>query len=103
MKHIKTIFSVLDDIVPTLQVPLIQLVQARTHDPFKVLISTLLTARTKDDLTAKLLPKIFKYAGTPKQLKNISQEKLEQLLYPIGFYKTKAKQNSCFLVRNCHF
>lgn len=91
MRNVNAIFKILDNIVPTLQVPLIELVQSKTNDPFKVLVATILTARTKDELTAKLLPNIFKYAGTPTQLKKISQEKLEQLLYPIGFYKTKAK------------
>lgn len=91
MKSVDLIFKTLDKIVPTLQVPLIELVEARTKDPFKVLIATLLTARTKDELTVKLLPNIFKYAGTPNQLKTIDITKLEKLLYPIGFYKTKAK------------
>lgn len=91
MKYVDEIFNSLGEIVPTLQVPLIELVHARTNDVFKVLISTILTARTKDELTAKLLPKIFKRVGTISQLKKISQKDLEEVLYPIGFYKTKAK------------
>ena len=91
MKNIDVIFKSLDKIYPTLKVPVIELVEARTHDPFKILIATLLSARTKDELMVKRLPEIFKHAGTPSQLKKISQNKLEKLIYPIGFYKTKTK------------
>jgi endonuclease III len=91
MKQVDSIFKILDKVVPNLQVPLIDLVEAKTHDPFKVLVATLLSARTKDELTIKLLPKLFESAGTISKLKKISIKKLEKLLYPIGFYKTKAK------------
>lgn len=91
MINVDAIFKSLDKIYPTLKVPVIELVEARTHDPFKILVATLLSARTKDELMIKRLPEIFKHAGTMSKLKKIPQNKLEKLIYPIGFYKTKTK------------
>lgn len=60
--------------------------------PFKVLISTLLSLRTKDETTAKASYRLFNIADTPQEILNISTKKLEELIYPVGFYKTKARR-----------
>jgi endonuclease III len=61
------------------------------HDPFKVLVACIMSLRTKDDLTIPLAEKLFTYAATPEAIAAMSVEALEQAIYPVGFYKTKAK------------
>ncbi len=60
-------------------------------DPFKTLISTLLSSRTKDELTLEASKRLFTKASDPEQLKNLDTKEIEKLIYPVGFYKTKAK------------
>ena len=60
-------------------------------DPFKTLISCLLSLRTRDENTAKTSKALFKVASTPKQITNLSTKKLEKLIFSSGYYKNKAK------------
>lgn len=60
-------------------------------DPFRVLIATVLSQRTKDEVTAVASTRLFqKYPG-PKQLSKANTRTVAKLIYPVGFYKTKAK------------
>ncbi len=59
--------------------------------PYKTLISTLLSARTRDELTAKVAINLFKKAKNIKELSKLTQKQIEGLIYPVGFYKTKAR------------
>jgi len=61
------------------------------NDPYKTLISTLLSSRTKDEVTLKASNKLFKKALNINKLKNLKTEELKYLIYPVGFYHTKAK------------
>jgi endonuclease-3 len=67
------------------------------RNPFKVLISTVLSLRTKDAVTAEATRRLFAKAQTPKSIILLSERTIEQLIYPVGFYKTKAKaiRNIC--------
>jgi len=60
-------------------------------DPYKTLISTLMSARTKDDVTLEASKRLFKLAPNIKKLEVLDIKTLEKTIYPIGFYKTKAK------------
>jgi len=60
-------------------------------DPYKTLISTILSSRTKDEVTLEASKRLFKKAKGLKQLKELREEEIEKLIYPVGFYKTKAK------------
>jgi len=60
-------------------------------NPYKTLISTILSARTKDELTLKVSKKLFQKAPDLKTLKRLTQGEIQKLIYPVGFYKTKAK------------
>lgn len=60
-------------------------------DPYKTLISTLMSARTKDDTTLVAAKRLFKEAKDIKILSELDTNKIEKLIYPVGFYKTKAK------------
>jgi endonuclease III len=89
--NIDAIVEVLSRVVPEFQVPIIELVEAQTHDPFKILVATILSARTKDETTSAVCRKLFKVVDTVADLENIPEEELVPLLHPVGFYKTKAK------------
>ncbi len=60
-------------------------------DPYKTLISTILSARTRDETTLKVSQNLFKIAPNLKSLKKLTQKQIEDLVHPVGFYKTKAK------------
>ncbi|HEU5407061.1 MAG TPA: endonuclease III [Nitrospira sp.] len=61
------------------------------RDPFLILISTLLSLRTKDRTTREAGDRLFAIARTPAAMLKLPLKKLEQVIYPVGFYRTKAK------------
>lgn len=61
------------------------------NDPYKTLISTLLSSRTNDDTTLVSSNKLFKVAPNIKALDKLSVGEIQKIIYPVGFYKTKAK------------
>ncbi|MBR1870340.1 MAG: endonuclease III [Kiritimatiellae bacterium] len=71
--------------------PIIELIEAQTRDPFCVLVGTILSARTKDACTAGAVKRLFAVATTPCELEKIPVEELEKLIYPVGFYREKAR------------
>ncbi len=60
-------------------------------DPYKTLISTLLSARTKDEVTLEASKRLFTRAPNLKSLGQLGQSEIAKLIYPVGFYKTKAR------------
>lgn len=60
------------------------------QDPFKILISTILSARTRDANTREATEILFSRYSTPKEIADADTEELEQLIYKSGFYKVKA-------------
>lgn len=62
------------------------------RDPFRILIATVLSLRTKDQTTADASARLFAVADTPAALLTLSPRRLERLIYPVGFYRTKAAQ-----------
>jgi endonuclease-3 len=59
--------------------------------PFRILISVLLSARTQDPVTAKAANRLFAAATTPKSMARLPIKEVSSLIYPVGFYRTKAK------------
>jgi len=88
---IDSILQILSTFTKTLHTPIIDLVAIQTSDPFKILVGTLLSARTKDETTSKVLQKLFAHINTPRDLANLSVPQIQNLIYPIGFYHTKAR------------
>ncbi len=60
-------------------------------DPYKTLVSTIMSARTNDDTTLLAAKKLFSKAPDLTSLSRMNQSEIERLIYPVGFYKTKAK------------
>ena len=71
--------------------PIVTFVANTAGDPFKVLISTMLSLRTKDLVTAAATERLFAVAKTPHEMMQLPQARIEKLIYPVGFYKNKAK------------
>ncbi len=66
-------------------------VAEETSDPFKILVSTVLSARTKDETTAEASKRLYKLASTPQEMVKLTTNQIEKAIYPVGFYRTKAK------------
>jgi endonuclease III len=75
--------------------PIIELIEAQTHDPFCVLIGTILSARTKDQCTAGAVRRLFAAKKGDifclEDLERLEVEEIEKLIYPVGFYHDKAR------------
>lgn len=74
------------------------------RSPFRVLIATVLSLRTKDTLTAVVAPRLFALADTPEAMLALSEEQIAQAVYPVGFYRTKARsiREACALLIERH-
>ena len=88
---IHKIVKILAKETPEWDVPIVTLVAESTNDPFRVLISTVLSLRTKDETTAVASRKLFKLADNPSDMLKLSEKEIIKAIYPVGFYKTKAK------------
>jgi endonuclease-3 len=82
---------ILRQAVKNLPSPLIDAMAATPTTPYQILIATLLSLRTKDSLTAQVTPRLFALADTPAQMVRLTAEQIEQAIYPVGFYRTKAQ------------
>jgi endonuclease-3 len=60
------------------------------EDPFQVLIATLLSAQTKDAVTAAASDRLFRVARTPRAMAKLSAAEIQRLIYPVSFYRNKA-------------
>jgi endonuclease-3 len=60
--------------------------------PFRILIATILSARTKDENTTKAANQLFKVYGTPQKLANAKVKDIEKIIKPVGFYHVKSKR-----------
>jgi len=74
------------------QNPIVTEIADLSENPFKVLISCLLSLRTKDAVTAKASKRLFEVADTPEKIIKLNIKQIEKLIYPVGFYKTKARR-----------
>jgi endonuclease-3 len=63
----------------------------RRRDPFDVLISTILSLRTKDEVTRQAATRLLERARNPEKMLTLPESEIADLIYPVGFYKTKAR------------
>jgi endonuclease III len=67
-----------------------KIAQEQKEDPFQVLIATMLSAQTKDAVTAAASERLFSAARTPRTMRELPVRQIEKLIYPVSFYRTKA-------------
>lgn len=72
-------------------VPVVELIELQTNDPFKVLVTTMLSARTKDKTTHDAAQRLFLKVRRAADLERLGAATIAKIIYPVGFYKTKAK------------
>ena len=89
-KVIDRVFEILSREVGALHEPIVGKV-AREGDPYKVLISTMLSLRTKDATTEQACSKLFAIASSPEEIARTPLDVIERAIFPVGFYKTKAR------------
>ena len=91
-QDIHTAIRILRREVTQWQEPVVGVVARESaRDPFRILISCLLSLRTKDKTTSEASARLFALAYTPAGLLKLSQRRIERAIYPVGFYRTKAK------------
>jgi endonuclease-3 len=73
------------------KIPIVTEISEKTGDPFRVLVSTVLSLRTKDECTAQASQRLFALAKTPREILSLPEKKIASTIYPVGFYNTKAK------------
>ena len=88
---IHKIIKILKEDVKKWDIPVVSIVAERTRDPFKVLISCILSLRTKDGTTAQASQRLFSLADNPAEMSELSVKEIERVIYPVGFYRTKAR------------
>lgn len=77
--------------VKPLNPPVYAFESSARRTPFRVLISVLLSSRTKDPVTHQAAEQLFSTADTPKKMTELEENKIAELIFPVGFYKQKAK------------
>ena len=89
--RIATVMRRLAKAIDGLKEPAVEkIAQDQAEDPFQVLIATLLSAQTKDAVTAAASEKLFTVARTPAAMLKLTVGQIEKLIYPVSFYRTKA-------------
>src|SRR5437667_12462983 len=61
------------------------------RDPFRILVSCLLSLRTRDETTGPAAARLFALADTPAALRGLARRRIERAIFPVGFYRTKAR------------
>lgn len=87
--------AILDKIaamVTPLKPPVQEFERSIRRTPFKILVSVLLSSRTKDPVTQKASENLFTVADTPGKMMNLEENRIAELIFPVGFYRQKAKQ-----------
>ena len=90
MPDISLLLDTIEEEVKDYRVPVVDLISTQTKDPFKILVATILSARTKDETTAVASARLFKKAEDSQSLSRLSEKEISDLIYPVGFYKSKA-------------
>ena len=90
-QNIDQVIRVLKKEMQDLPDPSVTLVGKKWKDPFLVLISCILSLRTKDGTTLPASERLFRAATTPQDMLRLKPREIEKLIYPVGFYRTKAR------------
>jgi endonuclease-3 len=90
--NIDEAMQLLEKAVTAWDTPAVTIVAQRDNSPFKVLISCILSLRTKDTTTGPASLRLFTLADTPEKMQNLEVDRIEKAIFPVGFYHTKARQ-----------
>ncbi len=90
-EDIQRVMEILKEEASRFKTPHVTEVSERTRDPFRVLVSCILSLRTKDETTSAASRRLFGKASTPEEMVRLPVKEIEELIYPVGFYRNKAR------------
>ena len=91
-QNLDQVIGLIKEKIKHLPDPSVTLVGKRWKSPFLVLISCILSLRTKDETTLPASERLFALADTPQKMLRLTPGQIEKAIYPVGFYRTKAKR-----------
>jgi endonuclease III len=102
---IRKVLRILRREIPKWKVPAVGVIAEQAVDrPFETLVSTILSLRTKDAVTEMASRRLLSRAPTPAAIASLPLEQVEELIYPVGFYRTKARnlRKTCRMLLGKH-
>ena len=91
-RQVSSVMRTLAREIDGLELPAVEKISnSQEEDPFQVLIATLLSARTQDATTLAASTRLFRVARTPRTMARLTIRQIERLIYPVSFYRHKAK------------
>jgi endonuclease-3 len=91
-RHATATLAAIGRTIRSMQEPAVEKIAEDTReDPFQVLIATMLSAQTRDPVTAAASARLFKVARTPRTMAALPVPKIQKLIYPVSFYRNKAR------------
>ena len=97
--NVERVMRALAHAITGLELPAVEKISnEQAEDPFRILIATILSARTQDATTHAASTRLFKSARTPRTLARLSVREIERLIYPVSFFRSKAR----YLRACCH-
>ncbi|MBN1380812.1 MAG: endonuclease III [Deltaproteobacteria bacterium] len=90
-RQMSAVIEALTDELESLGLPIVSRYAEDQRGPFAILISTILSLRTKDEVTAAAAERLLSGAATPEAMLKLPAEDISRLIYPVGFYRNKAK------------
>src|SRR5712691_12879694 len=91
-KVVEKVMRSLAQAITGLELPAVEKIsEEQAEEPFQILIATLLSARTQDATTHAASTRLFRRARTPRTMAKLSVTEIERLIYPVSFYRNKAR------------
>ncbi|MGL4389060.1 MAG: endonuclease III domain-containing protein [Brevinema sp.] len=91
-EYLTKLFSIINNASELSKAPVYEFMSKVGDGPFRVLIATILSLRTKDETTGPASKRLFSVADTPQKMLSLTIDDIEKLIYPVGFYKNKSNQ-----------
>ena len=89
--NVNAVMRALGRAIDKLDLPAVEkIAEESQEDPFEVLIATMLSAQTRDPVTAEASARLFRVARTPRAMAKLTEQEIERLIYPVSFYRHKA-------------
>jgi endonuclease III len=90
-KNVQAVMRTLARAIDSLELPAVEKISEDSReDPFEVLIATMLSAQTRDAVTAAASARLFRVARSPRTMAKLTVKRIETLIYPVSFYRHKA-------------
>jgi endonuclease-3 len=91
-RRVERVMRALGRAITGMELPAVEKIsEAQAEEPFQILIATLLSARTQDATTHAASTRLFRRARTPRTMARLTVAEIERLIFPVGFYRTKAR------------